>query len=81
MMNPDIKLRIEAAAEKTGRTNEIEYMDDDMGVMGPYDPNDHGKKIEAAIAEGCSYYMVTFPNASLVESMTRFAEEIMPSYQ
>jgi alkanesulfonate monooxygenase SsuD/methylene tetrahydromethanopterin reductase-like flavin-dependent oxidoreductase (luciferase family) len=81
MMNPDIKLSIEAAARKTGRTNEIAYMDGDMGVMGQYDPDSHGKKIEAAISEGCSYYMVPFPNTSLVESMTRFAEEIIPSYQ
>ncbi|UCD44970.1 MAG: LLM class flavin-dependent oxidoreductase [Candidatus Bathyarchaeota archaeon] len=81
MMNPDIKSRIEAAAEKAGRTNEIAYMEGEMGVMGPYDPDGHVEKIEAAIAGGCSYYMVPFPNASLVESMTQFAEEIMPSYQ
>ncbi|MFC1803357.1 LLM class flavin-dependent oxidoreductase [Thermoproteota archaeon] len=81
MMNPDIKSRIEAAAEEEGRTNEIAYMGGDMGVMGPYDPNSHAEKIEAAIAEGCSYYMVPFPNTSFVESMTQFAEEIIPSYQ
>jgi alkanesulfonate monooxygenase SsuD/methylene tetrahydromethanopterin reductase-like flavin-dependent oxidoreductase (luciferase family) len=81
MMNPDIKSRIEAAAEKAGRTNEIAYMEGDMGVMGPYDPDSHVEKIEATIAGGCNYYMVPFPNSSLVESMTQFAEEIMPSYQ
>jgi hypothetical protein len=49
--------------------------------MGPYDPNSNAEKIEAAIAEGCSYYMIPFPKTSFVESMTQFAEDIMPSYQ
>jgi alkanesulfonate monooxygenase SsuD/methylene tetrahydromethanopterin reductase-like flavin-dependent oxidoreductase (luciferase family) len=81
MMNPDIKSRIEAAAEKVERKNEISYMEGDMGVMGSYDPNGHVEKIEAAIAEGCSYYMVPFPTMSLLESMTQFAEEIIPSFK
>ena len=81
MMRPDIKSKIEAAAEKVGRTNEIEYMEGDMGLMGPYDPDGLVEKIEAAIKGGCSYYMVPFPNTSLVESMTHFANDIMPSYQ
>ena len=81
MMRPDIKSKIEAAVEKVGRTNEIEYMEGDMGLMGPYDPDGLVEKIEAAIKGGCSYYMVPFPNTSLVESMTHFANDIMPSYQ
>jgi alkanesulfonate monooxygenase SsuD/methylene tetrahydromethanopterin reductase-like flavin-dependent oxidoreductase (luciferase family) len=81
MMNPDIKSKIEAAVEKVGRTNEIEYMDGDLGLMGPYDPDGLVEKIEAAINGGCSYYMVPFPNTSLVESMTDFANDIMPSFQ
>ena len=81
MMNPNIKSKIEAAVEKVGRTNEIEYMEGDMGLMGPYDPDGLVGKIEAAIKGGCSYYMVPFPNTSLVESMTHFANDIMPSYQ
>ena len=81
MMNPGIKSKIEAAVEKVGRTNEIEYMEGDMGLMGPYDPDGLVEKIEAAIKGGCSYYMVPFPNTSLVESMTHFANDIMPSFQ
>ncbi len=81
MMRPDIKSKIEAAVEKVGRTNEIEYMEGDMGLMGPYDPDGQVEKIEAAIKGGCSYYMVPFPYTSLVESMTHFANDIMPSYQ
>ena len=81
MMRPDIKSKIEAAVEKVGRTNEIEYMEGDMGLMGPYDPDGLVEKIEAAIKGGCSYYMVPFPNTSLVESMTHFANDIMPSFQ
>jgi alkanesulfonate monooxygenase SsuD/methylene tetrahydromethanopterin reductase-like flavin-dependent oxidoreductase (luciferase family) len=40
-------------------------------------PNIKSKTIKG----GCSYYMVPFPNTSLVESMTHFANDIMPSYQ
>ncbi len=75
-----IKAKVLAAAEKAGRSGEIEFMTGDMGSRGPYDAGESSGKVEAAIEGGAGIYMASFPRENLLDSMRRFADEVMPSY-
>jgi len=55
-------------------------MTGDMGSRGPYDGDELSKKIEAAEESGAGIYMASFPRENLLDSMRRFADEVMPSY-
>jgi alkanesulfonate monooxygenase SsuD/methylene tetrahydromethanopterin reductase-like flavin-dependent oxidoreductase (luciferase family) len=79
-MSGDMKVKVLEAAEKAGRSEEIEFMSGDMGSRGPYEANGVAKKVEAAVEGGASIYMASFPRENLLDSMRRFAEEVMPSY-
>jgi alkanesulfonate monooxygenase SsuD/methylene tetrahydromethanopterin reductase-like flavin-dependent oxidoreductase (luciferase family) len=75
-----IKAKVLAAAEKAGRAGEITFMTGDMGSRGPYDGDELSKKIDAAEESGAEIYMASFPRENLLDSMRRFADEVMPSY-
>lgn len=77
----EIRSKVLEAAAGTKRVGKIAFMLGDMGARSPYDSNDYAEKIEAAADWGASYYNTAFPRDSLVESMRRFAKEIMPSYK
>jgi hypothetical protein len=57
------------------------FMVGDMGATGPYDSKSTSERIEAALDSGSKYYTTAFPRESLLESMRRFTEEVMPSYK
>lgn len=77
----EIRSKVLEAAAGTKRVGKIAFMLGDMGARSPYDSNDYADKIEAVADWGASYYNTAFPRDSLVESMRRFAKEIMPSYK
>ncbi len=75
-----MKAKVLEAAEEAGRAGEIEFMSGDMGSRGPYDAGELSRKVEAAVEGGASIYMASFPRENLLDSMRRFADEVMPSY-
>jgi len=77
----EIRSKVLEAAAGANRAGEIAFMVGDMGARGPYDSEEYAKKIDAAVESGASYYNTAFPRESLIESMRRFAEDVMPSYK
>jgi alkanesulfonate monooxygenase SsuD/methylene tetrahydromethanopterin reductase-like flavin-dependent oxidoreductase (luciferase family) len=77
----EIRSKVLEAATASRRVEKVAFMTGDMGARSPYDSNDYAEKIEAAADWGASYYNTTFPRDSLVESMRRFARDVMPSYK
>jgi alkanesulfonate monooxygenase SsuD/methylene tetrahydromethanopterin reductase-like flavin-dependent oxidoreductase (luciferase family) len=76
-----IKSKVMRAAAEGNRAEEVAFMAGDMGARGPYDSEEYAKRVENAIESGASYYNAAFPRGSLIESMRRFAEDVMPSYK
>lgn len=77
------KKKVLRAAEKLNRANKIAFMDGDMGIgsENPYDSKQYFGKVEAAIKTGASYFLVSFPrNKQVIDSIKRFAKEVMPSF-
>ena len=77
----EIRSKVLEAATGSREVGKIAFMLGDMGARSPYDSNDYADKIEVVADWGASYYNTAFPRDSLVESMRRFAKEIMPSYK
>jgi alkanesulfonate monooxygenase SsuD/methylene tetrahydromethanopterin reductase-like flavin-dependent oxidoreductase (luciferase family) len=77
----EIRSKVLEAAAGANRAGEIAFMAGDMGSRGSYDSEEYAKKIDAAVESGASYYNTVFPRESLIESMRRFAEDVMPSYK
>ncbi len=77
----EIRSKVLEAAAGANRAGEIAFMVGDMGARGPYDSEEYAKKIDAAVESGASYHNTAFPRESLIESMRRFAEDVMPSYK
>ena len=77
----EIRSKVMEAAAGANRAGEVSFMVGDMGARGPYDPKEYASKVEGAIDWGASYYTTAFPRDSLIESMRRFAEDVMPSYR
>ncbi len=75
-----MKAKVLEAAEEAGRAGEIEFMSGDMGSRGSYDAAESSRKVEAAVEGGAGIYMASFPRDNLLDSMRRFADEVMPSY-
>ena len=70
------------AAAKYGRTGKVAFMADGMGARGPYDSKESLTKVEATVEKGATYFLASFPlNDEIVDSMRRFAEEVMPSFK
>jgi hypothetical protein len=66
-----MKVKVLEAAEKAGRSEEIEFMSGDMGSRGPYEAGEVTKKVEAAVEGDASIYMASFPRENLLDSMRR----------
>ncbi len=77
----ELRSKVLEAAAGANRAGEIAFMAGDMGSRGSYDSEEYAKKIDAAVESGASYYNTVFPRESLIESMRRFAEDVMPSYK
>ena len=75
-----MKAKVLEAAEEAGRAGDIEFMSGDMGSRGSYDAGESSRKVEAAVEGGAGIYMASFPRENLLDSMRRFADEVMPSY-
>jgi alkanesulfonate monooxygenase SsuD/methylene tetrahydromethanopterin reductase-like flavin-dependent oxidoreductase (luciferase family) len=69
------------AAEKAGRRDKLAIMMGDMGAMRSKDSDGHIASIEAAVENGAEYYMVAFQRGEdYIDSMKKFATEIIPSF-
>ncbi|MEM3031565.1 MAG: LLM class flavin-dependent oxidoreductase, partial [Nitrososphaerota archaeon] len=72
---------VDAAASEAGRLGKIAYAGGRTSPPTPrFEPGVYFRDLEKAVNAGCSYYVVSFPRSSYVESMRRFASEVMPSY-
>jgi hypothetical protein len=76
----EMKEKVLKAAKKYNRTNAVAFMTGSMGSMTPYDLNEYSKRVEEGIEAGASYYLTAFPRKTYIESMRRFAREIIPSF-
>ena len=75
------KKKVLRVAERLNRTDKIAFM---VGAMSgaPYDQKGYFRRVEEAIEVGASYFQTSFPrNESLVNSVRRFAREIIPSFK
>jgi len=65
---------------KAERTSEIAFMSGSMSEAR-YDNKEYSRRIEEAIEMGASIFQTSFPrNKSLADSVRRFAQEIIPSF-
>jgi alkanesulfonate monooxygenase SsuD/methylene tetrahydromethanopterin reductase-like flavin-dependent oxidoreductase (luciferase family) len=74
------KQKVLRVAERLHRTDQIGFM---AGAMAPtpYSQKEYCNRVEAAIEVGASYFQTSFPrNESLVTSVRRFAQDIIPSF-
>lgn len=84
--NPDYYQRGKAivlkAAEKADRRDNIAFMDGDMGTQEPFSKKRTVERIETAIKNGASYFLISFPQTTnRAASMREFAKEVMTSYR
>jgi len=75
------KAKVLKAAERAGRADKVAFMAGSMGAREPYDPKGYSGKVEAAKEVGAGYFLTAFPRNAFIDSMRRFAEEVMPSYK
>ena len=75
------KAKVLRAAERAGRADKVAFMAGSMGAREPYDPRGYLGKVEAAREVGAGYFLTAFPRNAFIDSMRRFAEEVMPSYK
>lgn len=76
------KEKVLKAAKKANRADKIAFMAGAVGSREPYDPKEYCRKVEAAVEKGATYSLVSFPrNDEIVDSMRRFAEEVVPSFR
>jgi alkanesulfonate monooxygenase SsuD/methylene tetrahydromethanopterin reductase-like flavin-dependent oxidoreductase (luciferase family) len=68
------------AAEEAGRTNKVEFVGGIMGAMAPYDSSEYTKIIEAVEKSGATICNIAFQRDTIVEDITKFAKELLPSY-
>jgi len=75
------KKRVLRVAERLNRTDKIAFMAGAMSAT-PYDQNEYLRKVEEAIEVGASYFQTSFPrNKLLVDSVRKFAQEIIPLFK
>jgi alkanesulfonate monooxygenase SsuD/methylene tetrahydromethanopterin reductase-like flavin-dependent oxidoreductase (luciferase family) len=75
------KQKVLRVAEPLHRTDQLEFMAGAMSAT-PYDYKEYCYRVEAAIEVGASYFQTSFPrNESLVTSVRRFAQDIIPSFR
>ena len=70
------------AAEKANRVDRIGFMTGTMGEQRITDTGELLKIIESARDAGDEYYLVSLPRDKTgIETITKFAEEIIPSFR
>ena len=70
------------AAERANRTDKIAFMAGSLGSEAPYRSKEYMREVEAAAEKGASYFLTSLPlNEKVIDSMARFAEEVMPSFK
>ncbi|MCW4049345.1 MAG: LLM class flavin-dependent oxidoreductase [Candidatus Bathyarchaeota archaeon] len=72
---------VKDTVEKAGRAGQVAFMAGMMGARGPYDTKAAKDQVEMAVKSGAKYYNTAFPRDSLIESMRKFAKDVMPSYK
>ena len=77
----DAKDKVLKAANKANRVDKVAFMSGSMGSRSPYDIKEYSQRIEKAREEGASYYLTALPRNAYIESMKRFAKEIIPSFK
>lgn len=72
---------VDSVAAKASRRDKLTYAG---GRTSPpsnrFNESAYLQDIEQALHNGCKYYMAAFPRNTYIDSMKRFAFEIMPSY-
>lgn len=75
------KKKVLKVAKRLNRTDKIGFMAGGMSAI-PYDQKKYHRRVEEAVEVGASYFQTSFPrNKSLVNSVRRFAREIIPSFK
>ena len=70
------------AAEKANRMDKIGFMTGGMGHGRVTDPDEIMNAIQSAKKQGDKYYLVSLPrDESGIDSIRKFAKEIMPSFK
>jgi alkanesulfonate monooxygenase len=77
----DMRGKVLKAAKKANRVDKVAFMAGSMGSMSPYDLKEYSQRVEEATELGVSYYLTALPRNAYVESMKRFAKEIIPSFK
>lgn len=76
------KEKVLKAAKRANRANAIAFMAGAVGSAGPYNSKEYREKVEAAAETGASYFLTSFPrNEEIIDSMSRFANEVIPSFR
>jgi len=75
------KTKVMRAAERANRADKVAFMAGAMGAREPYDSKTYSKKVEVASETGASYYLTTFRSDGIIDSIRRFAEDVMPSFK
>jgi len=75
------KKKVLRVAKRLNRTDKIAFMTNAISIV-PFDQKEYSRRVEEAVQAGESYFQTSFPlNRSLVDSVRRFAEEIIPSFK
>lgn len=75
------KKKVLRVAERLNRTDKIAFMVGEMSRV-PYDQKEYIRRVEEALEVGASYFQTSFPrNELLINSVRRFAREIIPSFK
>ena len=70
-------------AEKANRTSRIAIAAGSTHIeQVKYEPKEYFSNVESAVKSGATYYLTPFPaTEDFMESMRKFAREIMPSFK
>jgi len=78
----EARTKVLEAARRANREDKLAFMEGEMGAMSRVDLVDYPRRIEAALEDRAEYYMVAFPmGKGYLDSMRKFACEVMPSYK
>jgi alkanesulfonate monooxygenase SsuD/methylene tetrahydromethanopterin reductase-like flavin-dependent oxidoreductase (luciferase family) len=76
------KRKVMGAAEQANREDQITFMAGSLGSWRPYDSEESSKEVERAVELGASYFLTSFSrNENIINSMRKFAKEVMPSFK
>lgn len=75
------KKKVLKVAKRLNRADKVAFMAGAMSEV-PYSQKEYSRRVEEAIETGSSYFQTSFPrNESLVNSIRKFAQEIIPSFK